>query len=428
VTDAPDRRRRLTVVVFADVAGYTELSSRDEDAALAVVDGFREVAAAAVEAGGGRIVKHLGDGLMAAFESVDGALGASFALQTSFAEISAVGSAGVRLRVGVHLGEVTEAEDGDLYGDGVNTAARVQALARPGDVAISDAVHRQVRNRSSYVTLSIGTHHVKGLPEPIEVWAVGPEGAELPAYVPVRSRRQLSSGRAAALGIGAAIVTFVGLGIVLASSAGPSEPDSPPVEAESADASVDVEPGDRISTTDTPADSSDLLTSSTSDQPAAAAIPPPTSVAEAPSTRQLGTWFVSEAPDSATGARAITVAKQARQGQAVFGVRCLLDARQVNAAIVWPREVATQPFQYAIDRVEGSEPWSRGPDRRTSVFGGDLPEFMREVARSRSLTVRAPDTARQPMTAAFDLAGASRALAEVRQACAMRDSGGLLPG
>ena len=114
-----ERKRRLSAVWFADIVGYTELSARDEDGALAVVDELQRLARDAVEPRGGRIVKFVGDAALTVFDSTDTALKAALALQESFSASDVVQEKDCALRIGVHIGEVAEGEDGDIYGDGV---------------------------------------------------------------------------------------------------------------------------------------------------------------------------------------------------------------------------------------------------------------------------------------------------------------------
>jgi class 3 adenylate cyclase len=142
-----ERARRLAAVWFADIVGFSTLSSRDEDAALELVQALQEASRAAVDAHGGRVVKWMGDATLAVFDSVDGALQAALALTERFHASAAAGRHGARLRVGLHLGEITEADDGDIYGDGVNVASRLQSNAPPGQVLVSRAVQETLRGR-----------------------------------------------------------------------------------------------------------------------------------------------------------------------------------------------------------------------------------------------------------------------------------------
>lgn len=181
-TGTPDRRtgRRLAAIVFADIAGYTELSSRDEDLALALIEAFQIEAKRAVTDHDGRVVKFLGDGMLAEFGSLDSAVASSHALQKAFSQIEEVIEAHVALRVGVHLGDVVFSDDGDIHGSGVNVASRIESLAPLSGVVVSDSAYRQLRSRRAYQFSSIGEHALKGVPEPMELYVVLLEGQAPP--------------------------------------------------------------------------------------------------------------------------------------------------------------------------------------------------------------------------------------------------------
>ncbi len=174
-------RRRLAAIVFADVAGYTELSSRDEDAALRVIGAFQREAKRATADHEGRVVKFLGDGMLAEFNSLDAAVVSSQALQEAFGNMSEAIETDVALRVGVHLGDVMFSDDGDVYGSGVNVAARIESHAPPGGIVVSDSAYRHLRNRKAYQFSSIGEHQLKGVPDPMELYVVLPQDQQAPA-------------------------------------------------------------------------------------------------------------------------------------------------------------------------------------------------------------------------------------------------------
>ena len=170
------RNRRLAAVWFADVVGYTSLSAKDEDAALAVIDELQTCSRRLIQ-DRGRIVKFIGDGVLAVFDSANDALLSATELEESFANADVVREHGCSLSVGVHLGEIVEAEDGDIYGDGVNVAARIEELAGSRQILMSEDVYRQIRNRPTFKTHSFGQHQMKGLDGPMTLYALG-EGQE----------------------------------------------------------------------------------------------------------------------------------------------------------------------------------------------------------------------------------------------------------
>jgi eukaryotic-like serine/threonine-protein kinase len=167
-----EHTRRLAAVWFADISGYTALSGRDEDAALEVVAELQALSTTHVESHGGRIVKFIGDAVLATFESTDSAIRTALELQTAFRASDVVGLHGTAICIAVHVGEIAEAADGDVYGDGVNVASRIQSVAKAGTVVASDSAARLVDNRSDFVVRSVGTHQFKGVKRPVEVFII----------------------------------------------------------------------------------------------------------------------------------------------------------------------------------------------------------------------------------------------------------------
>ena len=177
---------------FADVAGYTALSSHDEDLALAMIQAFQRISRKLVGEKGGRVVKFLGDGMLAEFSSLDSAVNAAHALQSSFPYLEEVKKSRVALRVGVHLGDIVFGEDGDVYGSGVNVASRIEGHAPLAGVVVSDSAYQQLRHRRHYEFSSIGEKDLKGVPDPMELYVVLLAGQDPPApalRVPTRDRR-----------------------------------------------------------------------------------------------------------------------------------------------------------------------------------------------------------------------------------------------
>jgi TolB-like protein/class 3 adenylate cyclase/Tfp pilus assembly protein PilF len=151
--------RRLAAIWFADIVGFTALAERDEDAALAMVAQFQSAARAAVK-DRGRVVKFLGDGALAEFASARSALEAAFALRDAF---PLPGSPLQNtIRIGLHVGEVAGAPDGDVYGEGVNLASRIQAIADPGDVVVSEDAARALRHGRGFRLDALGAKSLKG--------------------------------------------------------------------------------------------------------------------------------------------------------------------------------------------------------------------------------------------------------------------------
>jgi tetratricopeptide (TPR) repeat protein len=149
-------------VYFADVVGYSRLSANDEDQALRIVHLFQEIVRTTVDAHHGRIVKFLGDGALVEFGSTDAAAHAAYSLLKGYVESSLAAGHPSSLRIGLHLGEVVQEPDGDVYGEGVNLASRLQAYASPGELLVSEPVWRQLRQRPGFRFERRGRHRFEG--------------------------------------------------------------------------------------------------------------------------------------------------------------------------------------------------------------------------------------------------------------------------
>ncbi|MFN2431794.1 MAG: adenylate/guanylate cyclase domain-containing protein [Gemmatimonadota bacterium] len=165
---------RLAAVWFADIVGYSRLASRDETSALALVEQLRGLMDEVLAEHGGRLVKATGDGGLAEFASAEAAVRAGLALERRFTERAGLLVPGARLRVGIHVGEVVPGAGGDLYGDGVNTAARLQQSADPGQVVVSEDVWRSLRQRTELWFTPLGERRLKGLAAPLRAFQVAP--------------------------------------------------------------------------------------------------------------------------------------------------------------------------------------------------------------------------------------------------------------
>ena len=157
-------RHRLAAVWFADIVEYSRLSAADQAGAVRLVGEFQGAARQAVDRFGGRIVKFLGDGALAEFNSVQAAIAAADELRQSFSRRAVkAGLSDRALRIGIHTGEVVEAEDGDVYGDGVNVAARACEQAAPGEIVATQDVWRQARLHSEIETEPLGQAELEGV-------------------------------------------------------------------------------------------------------------------------------------------------------------------------------------------------------------------------------------------------------------------------
>lgn len=171
---SPDLRNRLLAVLAADATGYSRLMSLDARATVAALDGARDVFREHVAAHDGRVVDMAGDSVLAVFETAAGAVQAALDVQRQLEASGATlpETSRMRFRVGIHVGDVIVKPDGSVYGDGVNIAARLQTLAPPGAVAVSQSVHGMVVGRVAATFEDIGERAVKNIARPVRVYRV----------------------------------------------------------------------------------------------------------------------------------------------------------------------------------------------------------------------------------------------------------------
>ncbi len=172
-------KQRLAAILAADAAGYSRLMAADDRATVAALDAARTVFRTQIESSQGRVIDMAGDSVLAVFETANGAVSAAIAIQQ---ELNASSSElpedrRMRFRIGVHLGDLIEKTDGTVYGDGVNIASRLQALAEVGGITISDSVQGAVRGKITAGFDDQGEHQVKNIPHPVRAFAVRAEGS-----------------------------------------------------------------------------------------------------------------------------------------------------------------------------------------------------------------------------------------------------------
>src|SRR4029077_4904990 len=166
--------RRLAGILAADVAGYSRLMGGDEEGTHERLKAhLKDVVNPSIAEHRGRIVKNTGDGMLAEFSSVVDAVRCAIEVQRGMVERNAKTPQGERIafRMGINLGDVI-VEPGDIYGDGVNIAARLEALAEPGGICVSRVVRDQVRDKLNITFDDLGEQHVKNIARPIRVFAV----------------------------------------------------------------------------------------------------------------------------------------------------------------------------------------------------------------------------------------------------------------
>ena len=171
--------RRLAAIMAGDIAGYSRLMGRDEEGTLRDLKELRaSLLHPKIAEHRGRIVKTTGDGVLIEFPSVVDAMRCAVEIQRGMAERAAVAPADrrIELRMGINIGDIIIDND-DIYGDGVNVAARLEALAEPGSICVSRVVRDQVRDKLDVAFHDLGDHSVKNIARPVRVFRVMIEGA-----------------------------------------------------------------------------------------------------------------------------------------------------------------------------------------------------------------------------------------------------------
>lgn len=170
-------QRRLAAILSADAAGYSRLMSEDDVATVRILSTYRDLFSKVVGAYHGRIVDSPGDNILAEFGSAVDAVAASVEIQVHLRDCNASIPESRRMvfRIGVNLGDIV-AEEGRIYGDGVNVAARIEALAEAGGICITGKVHAEIQRKLDFVFEDTGEHSLKNIPEPIRVFRVRERG------------------------------------------------------------------------------------------------------------------------------------------------------------------------------------------------------------------------------------------------------------
>jgi adenylate cyclase len=178
--------RRLTAILAADVAGYSRLMGADEEGTHERLKGhLRELVEQKIKEHRGRTVKNTGDGFLVEFASVIYAVRCAVEVQRGMAEANAATPPDKRIefRIGINLGDVI-AEEHDIFGDGVNIAARLEALAEPGGVLVSNTVYEHVRDRLPFGFEDLGDQQVKNIARPVRVYRVLNRAVPIPEPLP----------------------------------------------------------------------------------------------------------------------------------------------------------------------------------------------------------------------------------------------------
>jgi len=201
--ESPSRKRKLAAILHADVVGFSRLMGGDEAGTHRALGELRQAVYPLIATHGGRIVGTAGDSLLADFSSVVDALECAVEMQRTLRALNdpIPPERRLELRIGVNLGDVIVDRD-DIFGDGVNIAARLEALAKPGTVCISQTVYEQVKNKLDLDYRPLGSHRVKNIAEPIRAYAVG---------VPTAGSRRRKGRGSLFVAAGAVALVVVGL-------------------------------------------------------------------------------------------------------------------------------------------------------------------------------------------------------------------------
>src|SRR5476649_1362099 len=176
--------RKLAAILAADVVGYSRLAGADEDRILARLRALRsDHIDPTIAVHHGRVVKGTGDGALVEFRSVVDAVRCAIEVQNGMVDRNSgvPPERRIEFRIGIHLGDVVEESDGDLMGDGVNIAARLEGIGKPGMICLSEDAYRQVKGKVDVVFESLGEQTLKNIAEPMVAWRLGPPSEARPA-------------------------------------------------------------------------------------------------------------------------------------------------------------------------------------------------------------------------------------------------------
>src|SRR6187399_1946846 len=165
--------RKIAAILVSDVVGYSRLVGADEDRTLARLRALRsDMIDPTIAVHHGRVVKRTGDGAIVEFRSVIDAVRCAIEVQNGMVERNAglPPERRIEFRVGIHLGDIVEESDGDLMGDGVNIAARLEGIAKPGAICLSEDAYRQVKTRLDLTVSDLGATQLKNIADPVRVY------------------------------------------------------------------------------------------------------------------------------------------------------------------------------------------------------------------------------------------------------------------
>ncbi len=188
--------RRLAAIMFSDITGYSSMMSHDEQHALEIMKINRDLQKAIIEKFNGTWIKEMGDGVLAMFETADDSVKCSIAIQKAIGDQNSY-----KVRIGIHLGDIT-IENGDVFGDGVNIASRIEKTADPGGIYISESVYKAILGRHKVEVQDLGEFQLKNIVYPIRMYALKGNGLPSPSAKTLYLRR----GKLPQYGLGAIIL------------------------------------------------------------------------------------------------------------------------------------------------------------------------------------------------------------------------------
>ena len=165
------KHRKLAAIMFTDIVGYTALMSNDEDNALRILQKNRDTVKVLVSRFNGEFLKEIGDGTLCSFGSVVDAVNCALEIQNTLKD-----EPDFKLRIGIHVGDVVVEESGDVFGDGVNVASRIENLAVPGGISVSGQVYDNIQNKPTIETEFLGEKTLKNVARPVKIYAIGKAG------------------------------------------------------------------------------------------------------------------------------------------------------------------------------------------------------------------------------------------------------------
>ncbi len=199
---------KLAIILFADIAGYTAMMEEDEAAALIVLGRFKEVMERETSGHNGQLVQYFGDAVLLAFDSSSKAVDCAAAIQLAFQK-----EPHVPVRIGMHMGDVLF-KNGNVFGNGVNVASRIESLSVPGAVLMSKEVRDQIRNRGDYQLSSLGSFAFKNVEEPMEVYALASEGLVVPKRSEIQGKLKQAASRSVSMKLLLPVIAVLILGAI----------------------------------------------------------------------------------------------------------------------------------------------------------------------------------------------------------------------